>query len=179
MIGTLGFLEQLSFVLIPVLLLLVISWAIWRSPKARGGFSVKGAIVLLVVVLLPTFTTWKFVEETQSHLFLSSLAPDRVVSFSIGNQQVTDQTDKILIVQALRESQWFSPHHGGWAQPVDFSIRLSSGEERFFRVAMYRRSPGAIIDFGPPDRRGGVHQGYAFSKSLLGVLKKLGIELKP
>jgi hypothetical protein len=179
MIGTFGFLEELSFVLIPALLLLVILWAIRRAPKAGGGFSVKGLVVLLVAVLLPTFTTWKFVKQTRNHLFLSSLTSEKVLSLSIGTHQVTDPDGKFLVVQALRETQWFAPHHGGWAQPVDFRMRLSSGEERFFRVGIYRREHGAVIDFGPPDGAGGIHPGYAFSKTLPDVLKELGIELKP
>src|SRR5258708_7144020 len=179
MIGIGGFFEELSFVLIPIFLLLVVFRAILKSPKVTSEISFKGIVALVVVALLPTFTTWKFVKEVRSHVFFSSLTPKKVLSLSIGSQQITDRNSKILLVEALRGIQWFSSHHGGWAQPVQCRIQLTSGEERYFQVALYLREPGAVIDFGPPEGRAGIHPGYAFSETLPSTLKEVGIDLRP
>lgn len=177
MTGAWGFVEELSFVVFPLLLLALVAYFAITKRNPGGGFSLKGAVAILVLVLLPVVFGWKFTRELRNQLFFSHLRVEDVESFSIGTTQVTDISQKSLIVHALREIQWFSPHHDGWAQPVDFRIQLKSGEDRYFRIATYLREPGVTIDFASPRSRGGLHPGYGFSKSLTTALKEIGIEL--
>src|SRR5258706_142562 len=159
MIGFWAFVEQLSFVLFPLLLLLMMIVGIRHTTNRSRGFSLKGTAALIVLVLLPAVFGWKFIREVQARLFLTSLTSAEVTSFSIGAQQVTDEGKKSVVVQALREIQWFSPHHDGWAEPIELRIKLRSGEEKYFRVATYLREPGAVIDFADSRGQGGLHAG--------------------
>lgn len=177
MIGFWGFLEEFSFVFFPMLVLLAVIVAARRTSNGNRGFSAKGIVVLIVLIALPMVTGWKFVQEVRWHLFFSSLASEDVESFSVGGQLVTDPDKKSVLVQSLRKTEWFSPHHDGWAAPVDFRVRLKSGREKNIRIATYLREPGVALDFGTPKGRGGLHAGYAFSKSLPAALSQMGIGL--
>ena len=177
MIGTWGFLEELSFPAFSVVFLLLVALAVRKTPRRNGGFSIKGTVALLVLVLFPAVSSWRFAREIQTRHFLTSLRTQEVEWFSIGAQKVTDESKKYVLVKALREIQWFSPHHGGWAQPVDLHVRLRSGQERYFQIATYLREPGVAIDFAVPKGRAGLHAGYAFSRALPGALAGIGIEL--
>lgn len=177
MIGIWGFLEELSFPAFSILFLLLVVFAARKFSKPGGGLSLKGTIALLVLVLLPVVSSWQFIREVQTRRFLTSLRTEEVEWFSIGGQKVTDESKKSILVKALREIQWFSPHHDGWARPVDFRVKLRSGEERYFQIASYLRAPGVAIDFAVPKGRAGLHPGYAFSRTLPGVLAEMGIEL--
>ncbi|HET8967517.1 MAG TPA: hypothetical protein VFN20_14925 [Candidatus Acidoferrum sp.] len=57
------FVEELSFVLVALFLLLIVIVGIRRVPKSSGGFSVKGTLALLVLVLLPAVCGWRFVRH--------------------------------------------------------------------------------------------------------------------
>jgi len=177
MIGIWGFLEELSFPVFSVVFFLLVAFAVRKTPRQNGGFSIKGTVALLVLVLLPVASSWQFAREIQTRHFLTSLRTEEVEWFSIGAQKVTEESKKYVLVKALREIQWFSPHHDGWAQPVDVRVKLRSGEERYFQIATYLREPGVAIDFALPKGRAGLHAGYAFSKTLLGTLADIGIEL--
>jgi hypothetical protein len=48
MIGFCGFVEELSFVLVPLFLLLIVIAGIRRLSKSSGGFSVKGTLASLL-----------------------------------------------------------------------------------------------------------------------------------
>lgn len=178
MIGIWGFLEELSFPAFSIVFLLLVAFAAGKTPRRSSGFSQKGTIALLVLVLLPVVTSWQFAREIQARHFLTSLRTEEVDWFSIGAQKVADESKKSVLVKALREIQWFSPHHDGWAQPVDFRVKLRSGEERYFQIATYLREPGVAIDFAAaPKGRVGLHAGYAFSRTLLSTLADMGIAL--
>ena len=177
MIGTWGFLEELSFPAFSIVFLLLVAFAARKIPRRGGGFSLKGTIALLVLVLLPVVSSWQFAREIQTRYFLTSLRTEEVEWFSIGAQRVTDESKKFALVRVLREIQWFSPHHDGWAQPVDFRVKLRSGEEKYFQIATYLRESGVAIDFALPKGRAGLHAGYAFSSTLAGALADMGIEL--
>lgn len=177
MIGLWGFMEELSFVVFPLFLLALVAFAVMRVPKANGGYSTKGVVVLLVLIALPAVSGWRFAREVEAHLFLKSLSVEGVESFSIGGQRIAEPEKKLVLITALRDSEWFSPHHDGWAQPVDFQVRLKSGEVRHFRVATYLRAPGVVIDLRALRGDGGLHPGYAFSSSLSAALGKLDVDL--
>jgi hypothetical protein len=82
--------------------------------------------------------------------FLRSLSAEKVESLSIAGQQ-----ERAGLIRALKEAEWFSNHHGGWAQPVELRVKLRSGEEEYFGVASYLREPGAVIDFESTEGRWG------------------------
>jgi hypothetical protein len=176
MIGPWALLEQLSSVLVPLALLLIVIAGIRRAPRSDGGFSLKGLAFLLILVLLPTVSGWRFIWEVRAQRFLHSLSAESVESISIAGQQVTSQTERSNLIHALKEAEWFSNHHGGWGPSVDLRIRLRSGQERRFRVASYLREPGAIIDFQPLGVRG-LHAGYVFSRSLPTAFGQAGFDL--
>jgi hypothetical protein len=175
--GVWGFVEELSFVVVPLLLLLVVLVFARRTSTGEGGFSLKGTIVLIILVLLPAISSWRFAREVKNHLFLHSLTSEQIASFIVGTQEITGEREKAALTQALNQVQWFSPHHGGWAEPVDLRIRLKSGNARRLRLALYLKEPGVVVDFGPAPGQGGLHAGYGFCKSLPSVLSEIGVKL--
>jgi hypothetical protein len=134
------FVEELSFVPVALFLLLIVIVGIRRVPKSSGGFSVKGTLTLLVLVLLPAVSGWRFVRQV--HIVASSdLSAENVESLCIAGQQVTDQTEGASLIQALKEAEWFSNHHGDWAQPVELRVKLRSGEEEHLVLRATYTSP--------------------------------------
>jgi hypothetical protein len=130
------FVEEVSFVLVALFLLLIVIVGIRRVPKSSGGFSVKGTLALLVLVLLPAVSGWRFVRQV--HIVDSSdLSAENVESLSIAGQQVTDQREAASLIHA----EWFSNHHGDWAQPVELRVKLRSGEEEHLVLRATYTSP--------------------------------------
>lgn len=178
MIGTMGLVEELSFVVIPLLLLVLVLYFSWRGRRVSSGrLSFKGILAAFVLVMLPVIFGWKFVREFGGHWFLSHLRPEQVDSITIDRKNFADGANKASIVYALNDAQWFAPHHGGWGEPIDITIRLRSGEERRFQVALYRPQTGVVVDLSPPGKSSGPHAGYALSRRLVDVLKQSGIDL--
>ena len=96
----------------------------------------KGTLALLVLVLLPAVSGWRFVRQV--HIVDSSdLSAENVESLSIAGQQVTDQREAASLIHA----EWFSNHRGAWAQPVELRVKLRSGEEEHLVLRATYTSP--------------------------------------
>jgi hypothetical protein len=178
MTGTLGFLEELSFVLVPLLLLIVVAYFALRGGRTTGRPSFKGILACFVLILLPLVFGWKFIREIRAHWFLSHLRFEDVDSIYVDGEGITEMGNKVSIIQALNEAEWFAPHHGGWGKPVAFDIRLRSGEERHLQIAAYRLESGIVVDFSAAGGTRGIHPGYALCRSLISALKQSGIDLQ-
>ena len=178
MIGMMGFLEECSFAVVPVLLLALVLYFALHGHRGNGRPSVKGALAGFVLIMLPVVFGWKFVRECRGHWFLSHLRPDQVDSIVVDRKILADDVSKASIVHALNEVEWFAPHHGGWGEPVIFTIRLRSGEEQRLQIAFSRLETGVVLDLNPSGKLGGPHTGYVFSRPLVDVLKQSGVDLR-
>jgi hypothetical protein len=176
MIGIGAFLNRLSFVVVPVALLVVVVYFARRTPKSKGTVSIRGGIATVVLLLLPIATGLSFLREVRAHGLISQLEPNQVKTITVGTAQIDDSGQISEIVDALRHCQWFSPSHGGWAEPVSLQISLRSGEIREYRVATYLREPGVVIELasGRPNE---LHAGYAFSSTLTSALSGASVTL--
>lgn len=145
------------------------------KPLAFVQFVAIGLLAIASLVIMPV----RFAHELSDHVYLRRLNPDAVASITIGNRGFTSAAQITSIARALNHIEWFASNHGGWASDVDLFIRERSGQQRYFRVALYLRETGAVISFIRPSQNGGMtwQDGYAFSRELPGVLQQLGAPL--
>lgn len=173
MIGIDAFLQELAFFLVPLLMLAVTLFFARRS-SGTGRWTAKSLIAPVALSLLLIVGATGFFREVNNHFFFARLDTAMVESVLVGDHLITDSAQKTLVVRALKDLDWFTVSHGGLASDVPLEIRLKSGKEHRFRVALYLRETGAVVLFG---ESGGFQAGYGFSKDLPNALKELGVSL--
>lgn len=171
MIGQTSFLIETIGVLFPSIFVAAgLDAAISR--RKRVGFAIAafaGVVFVLVGV--------RYVQQVRNHVFLKSLTADSVLQIRVGSRTLSERHEVSPIVDALRDRQWFSSTHGGWADEVPLVVILNTGQGRRFRVAYYLRQEGAIIAFSRGGNGSYWSDGYAFSRSLPRALKEVGVSL--
>jgi hypothetical protein len=174
MIGTAAFFNEASFVFVPLALLLLVAFFALRTPKSKKTTApIRGGIATVVLLAMPIVFGLKLISEVREHVVLSRLSANEIQAITIGSTKINDVGQVTRITQALHQSQWFSPNHGGWAPPVRFDVQMKNGETHEYRVATYLRTPGVVIDLSVT----GLHSGYAFNSALGTALNDAGVTL--
>ena len=131
-----------------------------------------------VFLLMSSFAfgiAWRHRQE------LRTLDPAQVTEIRVADQTFTDSVRIRQIATALHSVVAFSPHHQ--AEPdIPMTITLSDGTAYKLRIK-YRKGTyeeGVVLRFTPhAPEDGGWEHGYAFSASLLPVLRTLGVDVQP
>jgi hypothetical protein len=167
MIGGSSLLTEIMGVAVPVTFLaLGLGLLVFRRQKS-------GLVIVVFAGLMALMMGVRFVQQVKKHSILNGLATDQVSRIQIGTRFISDSNDLSCVVNALKDNEWFSSNHGGWAEMVALIITMKSGEEHRFQVGYYLREEGAVIRF----YRGHWQDGFAFSRELPAALKEIGLTL--
>ncbi|MGH2405506.1 MAG: hypothetical protein ACRDGN_13750 [bacterium] len=171
MIGAPSFLIESAGVVFPLLFFTAGLAAVIRERQKVALLVVGfGALMLALMGI-------RFVHQVDNRFVLYHLTPNQVAQIRLGTRRVSERRHVAIIVDALKNTRWFSANHGGWADELPLVIVLRSGEQHRFRVAYYLRQEGAVIAFSRGGDRVRWHDGYAFSGSLPRSLKRVGLTL--
>ena len=139
MVGLSAILDQFLFVGIPLAVLVAVFVLVVRARSRGGRISVKAKLGVGVLLLLLAVASIRFLRQFREHSLLETLRAEDVTAIDVGDRSFTRQEEIQKIVQAFRQSQWFSSNHGGWAKEVPLTIHFRSNEDRHYRVALYLR----------------------------------------
>jgi hypothetical protein len=177
MIGFRAFLSDASLPFVSLLILLLITIVVIRSAERRVKAS--GAVTIVILVLLSANGVFRLVKQIGYRRALHNITADSVESVQVGDIKIQRHADVAAVINALRQSRWFTSEHGGWAEEVNLVIHFKSGDDQRYRIARYLRREGAVIDYvGQGDDSNFVrHYGYSFAEQLPDILQRLGAPL--
>ncbi len=178
MIGASALIDQLLLPGVPLLILAAALLLLRRSAVRAVAIPLRAKLAIGVLLLVLLVASVRFLRQMKEHWSLEGLRVEEVSGIDVGDKSYTSREDLTRLVESLRESQWFSSSHGGWAKEVPLTIHLRSREERRYRVALYLKEKGAVIIFSSLRSNGSESRyGYAFSRSLPGILSAAGTPL--
>jgi len=173
--GTASFLLELMPVVLGLAFLMAIGLTLTRPAagrRPRFHLLMLGAVVAWLLLV-----GQRYVHQLAWRQGLAKLTPERVQRVEVDGHQLGPPERVGDVLQSLREAEWFSVNHGGWARPVPLVVTLSDGAVRRYEVARYTREAGAVIAFVRPGSFGTWHDGYAFSPALPRALSAAGAPL--
>lgn len=138
----------------------------------------KSLIPIAILTVFAGLVDSRFYFQVRRRAELGALPTSGIRRVYVAGKWRRDPELGAAVVEALRETEWFSMNHGGTGERQWLIVEYDSGRQERVVVAPYRREPGAVIEFGRPAGGGGFQDGYAFSRGLPASLARFGLALE-